>query len=193
MRRLFALPVLAAALATPAPADASGLDFVPDTEPTPIVERPPSWPWAPYQMAVALNLGFGSAVGTLGLTLSVLPTANLQTEVGMGVGISGFQLSAMQKVLLGSGRARFVAGAGLSYGGGSSDFPDSSLWLNVDLAGMELRGWRGLVFFVAGGTTVGLAGGRYIVPVQNDCGHTYCGDAVGQFFPQARVGLGYWF
>jgi hypothetical protein len=191
--RFFGALVLVATLATPSRAHASGVDFLPDAEPTPVVEGPPSKPWDPYQVAVALNLGLGSAVGGFGLTLSFVPAANLLTEVGMGVGFSGLQLSVMQKVLLGSGRARFAAGAGVSHGGGNRDFPDSSLWLNVDLVGMELRGWRGLVFFVAGGITVGLSGGRYIHLVQNDCGRTYCGDAVGEIWPQGRAGLGYWF
>lgn len=193
MRSLSALTVFAAALTAPTGAAAAGLDFVPDTEPSPIVERPAPRPWEPYQAAIAFNFGIGSAVGTAGLTLSFLPTEHLQTELGMGAGGSGLQLSAMQKLVLGSGRARFVAGAGISYGNGSDEFPDPSLWLNVDVLGVELRGWHGMVFFVAGGTTVGLAGGRYIHPIQNDCGHTYCGDAVGQFFPQLRFGLGYWF
>ncbi len=82
------------------------------------------------------------------------------------------------------GYPSIATGAGLSYGGGSHEFPDSSLWLNLDLAGLEFRGRRGLVLFIATGTTIGLAGGTYMDPIQNDCGKTYCRNAVGKFFPQ---------
>jgi len=113
------------------------------------------------------------------------------TEVGFGIGVSGPQFSAMQKIFLGTGRSAWLAGVGLSYAIGSDDFPDDTLWLNVDLAGVELRTARGLLLSLAGGATTALAGGRYRGLF--DCSTPYCHSAVGEIWPQGRVGLGFWF
>lgn len=151
-------------------------------------------PWQTYQAAIAFNLGIGSAVGTAGLTLSFVPARFLATEIGIGGGVSGLQLSAMQKVVLGEGETvRFVGGIGISHSGGSNDFPDSALWLNVDLAGLEIRSRGGFLFFVTGGATTALTGGAFRDPIQNDCGKPYCGNAAGAIFPQGRAGVGFWF
>jgi hypothetical protein len=203
MRPLLTVVVGAAVLAAAVPsAVAGGVDPLPDPDSWGPTEVPPSpspsggsqaQPWKRYQTAFALNLGIGSAVGSLGLTCSFLASSLLSTEIGVGIGISGAQFSAMQKVLLGWGRTRFVAGAGLSYGSGNHDFPFESLWLNLDLAGVEFRTWRGLVLSLAAGATMGLVGGDYIDPIQNDCGRTYCGNSVGKLLPQYRMGVGFWF
>jgi hypothetical protein len=172
----------------------SGLSAAPPS-PQPSTERNPLVkPWSEHQVTAALNLGIGSAVGTLGMTFSFIPTRFLATEIGLGLGSSGVQLSAMQKVVLGEGDTiRFLGGAGISYSDGGHDFPTSTLWLNVDLATMEIRSRSGLVVFFGGGVTTALAGGTYRDPIQNDCGKTYCGNAVGAVFPQGRAGVGVWF
>jgi len=53
---------------------------------------------------VAINLGAGSAVGLLGMTFSYLPLPVLESEIGVGLGYTGWQFSAMQKVALGWAR-----------------------------------------------------------------------------------------
>jgi hypothetical protein len=201
MRAVLAIVLgIATLMSNPRPAGAGGADFVPEVGPQtgdfadsiPVVESTAK-PWDRYQAALALNLGTFSAVGTLGLTGSFLPGSHFETEIGIGVGESGLQLSAMQKLLFGSAETkRFVVGAGLSYGGGNRDFPDSTIWLNLDLAGMEIRTARGFYFFFAGGLFTALAGGRYITPMSNDCGKPYCGNAVGEIYPQGRMGIGFW-
>jgi hypothetical protein len=187
-------------MSLPRSAGAGGADLVPDIGPQtgdfddgiPAVESTAN-PYDKYQAAMALNLGTFSAVGTLGVTCSFLAQSILETEIGIGVGGSGLQLSAMQKVLLGSAETiRFLAGAGLSYGGGNSDFPERTIWLNVDLAGMEIRTARGFYFFFAGGLFTALAGGTYRGPLVNDCGKPYCQNAVGEIVPQGRMGIGFW-
>jgi len=203
MRSLLIFVVVAAVLAAAMPsAVAGGVDPLPDPDPWRPTEAPASpspsgraqvQPWEKYQTAFALNLGIGSAVGGLGLTCAFLASSLLSTEIGVGIGFSGAQFSAMQKVLLGWGRTRLVAGAGLSYGAGNHDFPFQSLWLNLDLAGIEFRTRSGLVLSFAAGATMGLVGGDYIDPIQNDCGRTYCGNSVGKLLPQYRMGIGFWF
>lgn len=200
MRAVLALILATSTLVMdPMTAKAGGMDSAPDIEPqagekSPAAAVPaPAKPWDKYQTALALNLGFFSAVGGYGLTFSLLPASFLETEAGVGVGGSGLQLSAMQKVVLGSEKTgRFVAGVGLSFAGGSSDAPDKTLWLNIDLAGVEVRTSHGVCFFVAGGVFTALTGGRFRFPGGSDCGEPYCSDAKGAIIPQGRAGIGFW-
>jgi hypothetical protein len=64
--------------------------------------------------AIAINLGWGSAVGFGGLTLTRALSAGVRVEAGVGGGLTGIQLSLMPKIAWGAGRDRFVLGAGVS-------------------------------------------------------------------------------
>jgi hypothetical protein len=127
----------------------------------------PIQPYGKRRAAVAFNLGIGSAVGEIGVTGGYATTSFLQTELGIGVGFTGMQIS--------------------------------SLWLNVDLAGMEIRTARNFVFFVAGGFTTGLLGGRLntkeLAFHGDECYEpTSCNSKIpGLTGPQGRIGLGRWF
>jgi hypothetical protein len=104
------------------------------------------------------NLGMGSPVGNLGVTLGWQPTPRGEIEVGVGRGYTGLQLSLMPKALLGPGALRLMLGAGPSY---STDGNDSQVWLNGEV-GLALLG-RQLFASLAGGLTY-LVVGRVPAP-----------------------------
>jgi hypothetical protein len=155
------------------------------------VATPTSDPWRKGSSTAALNLGAGSAVGLAGLTYSYLPLAGFESEVGIGIGITGVQLSAMQKLVLGQGRTRFVAGLGFAYSPGGSLSHDwaRELWLNFDLLGLEVRAKNHFVFFLSVGLTLVLGESIVVMGDPMDCGTPPCqiGD---DLFPQLRIGLG---
>jgi hypothetical protein len=140
---------------------------------------------------VAFNGGLGSAIGVAGLTFSFSPLAGLESEVGIGQGITGVQLSAMQKFVLGKGPTRFVASVGLAYspGGSQSDDWARKYWLNVDLLGFEMRSKNHFVLFLSVGMTKVFGKPIILMGDPMDCGSPPCqsGDSV---FPQFRIGLG---
>jgi hypothetical protein len=172
-------------------------------EPTEGRPEPPAPGWTGYRFVLAYNLGLGSAIGELGATAAFWPTSFTGTEVGLGIGNTGTQYSLMQKFALGSPprATRFVFGAGIAYASGSQHTTGSIVWLNLDLAGLEMRTRRHFVFFLAGGLTVGLTGGKFdgtIGPSESDCSpYPSCmqsSKASGYVAPQLRMGLvGGWF
>lgn len=107
------------------------------------------------------------------------------------MGFSGTQFSAMQKLTVGGPRTHFIAGVGLGYTVGKgvdSDYRPPYWWLNVDIAGLEVRTKSHFAFFVAAGLThefeqpIALMGDDS-VPGYNR------GDTT---FPQLRMGIGCW-
>jgi hypothetical protein len=171
-----------------------------DVMPEPLVPMP----WRGTRSLVALNFGLGSAVGEVGITYAFWPLRFLGIELGIGKGVTGTQYSVMQKFGLGSGDAplRFICAIGVAYATGTASQPGSRVWLNLDLAGLEIRAASHFVFFLAGGFTVGLAGPG-LSPI--DFGIRFpCDPCVaseskpepklaGFFAPQMRVGFGGWF
>jgi hypothetical protein len=157
--------------------------------------------WGRNRSVVAFDLGMGSAVGFLGPTYAFSPLPFLSTEVGVGLGITGAQYSLMQKLAIGRVQStiRFSSGVGVSYASGSTGAPDPSVWLNLDLAGLEVRAASHFVFFLSGGVTIGLAGGKLDDHVMggDDCSPypdcKYTAKVRGFFAPQFRLGLGRWF
>jgi hypothetical protein len=110
------------------------------------VERPIGPPERPFMLGG--NIGMGSAVGNLGLTLGYQPSRRSEIEVGIGRGYTGLQVSLMPKALLGPGALRLMLGAGPSY---STTGSDSQIWLNAEL-GLALIG-RHLFGSLAAGVT----------------------------------------
>ncbi len=153
----------------------------------------PAEAWQNRRSTLVVNLGLGSAVGVLGVTYSYLPVSMFETEVGVGLGLLGSQVSLMEKLVIGEGSIRFTVGAGLAYSPSSGLFGDDirhrSLWLNLDVLGLEYRGRGGLVFFLAAGDTH--AFGAPIEIFSIDCFESTnaCSDAGNDFF-QMRTGLG---
>ena len=163
----------------------------------------PVHPWRRYDSTLAVNLGLGSAVGFFGLTYSLAPLSFLETEVGLGVGLTGNIASIMQKFALGGedSTVRFVAGAGVAYSGGSLNSPDPSVWLNIDAVGLEIRSRAHFMLFLSAGATLGLSGGRMDDEVidwtDNQCSQQSCmyyqSKVRGYLAPQGRIGIGGWF
>ena len=157
-----------------------------------------SAPWGRYRSVVAFDLGLGSAVGLIGLTYAFSPVPWLETEIGLGRGITGTQYSAMQKFTLGAQRTHFVAGVGVSRSSGGYETVNGDTdhgpiwWLNFDLLGFEIRGSGHAVFFLVGGATATL--GPEMSRLFWDCerGPNACGPG-HRIFPQARAGVGGWF
>ena len=153
-------------------------------------------PWRGARSLLALNFGLGSAVGEVGITYAFWPLRFLGTELGIGKGVTGTQYSVMQKFGLGSGDVplRFICAIGVAYATGTASQPGSRVWLNLDLAGLEIRAASHFVFFLAGGFTVGLAG-----PGLSPCDPCVASESkpepklAGFFAPQMRVGFGGWF
>ena len=158
-------------------------------------------PWSSNRSVLALNLGLGSAIGELGATYAFWPTRFFSAEMGFGAGLTGTQYSLMGKFSAGreDSRLHFVAGVGVSYASGTSRAPDPSVWLNLDLAGLEVRSAKGFVFFLAGGFTIGMAGGKINADMitDSDCSPfpacQYRSKVPGLAEPQFRLGIGRWF
>lgn len=143
------------------------------------------------------NLGIGSAVGEMGGTFTYAATPHSQIEMGAGIGYTGFQLSVMPKLSVGSRSHRFVLGMGPSVGIDPANNPDHtyvSYWLNSEV-GYEYRSASGFSFLIAAGLTYGL-GGEYRWQCPFDCdGDTagYSRSPAGTRLPQGRIAFGRWF
>lgn len=142
----------------------------------------------PSRNALRLDAGLFSAVGELGTSYTRSLTSLLQLEAGVGVGLSGVQLSLMPKLSAGQGRHRYVGGIGVSaaifLGAGPDDSP-AFAWLNADVLGYEYRSSGGFTLLAAVGLTVGLAGHYSWEESQESIR--------GTLMPQARLGVGYCF
>ena len=142
---------------------------------------------------LAVYGGAASALGFGGVAYFHAFSRGFLVEAGIGGGLSGFIVSAMPKVTLGSAHDRFVAGLGpaISFATGGLIRSATTAWLNVDALGYERRFDNGLAFSITGGATVGLAG-KY------ELCFDYCEDSrpsnlLGFWSPQGRIGFGYWF
>ncbi|MGB7814236.1 MAG: hypothetical protein ABSF35_16615 [Polyangia bacterium] len=143
-------------------------------------------PWGNGRSVIAVNSGIASAVGFAGLTYAYSPLSWLETEVGFGQGFSGTQFSAMQKLTVGGPMTHFIAGVGFAYTVGKgvdSAYRPPYWWLNIDIAGLEVRTKSHFDFFIAAGLTREFE--RPIAVMDNDPG--------GNTFPQLRMGIGGWF
>ena len=157
--------------------------------------------WDSWRSVLALNVGLGSAVGYFGFTYALSPVPFTSREVGIGTGITGKQYSLMQKLALGGSAStvRFISGVGISRATGSNRAPDPSLWLNLDVAGLEVRTAGHFVFFLSAGYTIGLTGGKFNdqLITEDDCSPypdcTYPSKVPGYRSPQFRMGFGGWF
>lgn len=134
---------------------------------------------------VGLDAGWASAVGVLGATYAFRPTPRFIAEAGLGLGITGSQLSVMPKLALGA----FRAGAGLawSHGTDAHDTVHDVIWVNVDALGLDLVARSGLSLGLAAGVTIPLADSHWDV--------TELGADIraGTIYPQGRISLGWWF
>ena len=110
----------------------------------------------PRQHGVFANLGVFSAVGFGGLTYAYAVSENWAVEAGLGLGLTGVQLSLMPKLAFGRNH-RFVVGLGPSVGSMLDGQNTTSLWLNGDL-GYEFRDDNGFSVSFVGGFTKGIAG-----------------------------------
>lgn len=145
------------------------------------------------------NFGLASAVGEIGGTLTYAAVPALQIELGIGLGITGLQFSAMPKLSLGHlPRYHLILGLGPSLSGLQKDIEgvvQYSVWLNGEV-GYEYRSPAGFSFLVAGGFTYALASDQ----TYSSC-HVYCdSDQIypvkkfaGAVFPQGRIAFGRWF
>jgi len=178
------IPLLIALLLS-ASAGARAADSVPAAIASPAPEP---------RTGIGLDVGIGSALGELGVTLTESVGRVARLELGAGVGVSGYQLSFMPKIALGQPHDHFVAGVGLSVA-----FPDNAyiasghpIWLNVDALGYEHRFDTGIAISSTVGFSGGLGGGRLCFP-PDGCEEQFQEPVTHWWFPQARVGLAYWF
>jgi hypothetical protein len=144
--------------------------------------------------AVGVDLGVASALGLGGVTLTRRLASHLRLEGGVGLGITGVQLSLMPKLVFGGERDYFIAGAGISVTvlSDSQYVSGHPLWLNVDAMGYEHQFDSGLAFSLALGLTGGLGGGRVCLP-PDGCEPQFFEDVTHYWGPQARAQLAYWF
>jgi hypothetical protein len=141
-RKLVRASALALALALPG---------IPAMAQPPEVYRAPGVPLRP--LLLGANVGMGSAVGSVGVTLGYMPTDQLELEFGVGRGYSGAQFSVMPKLLLGRDFLRLVLGAGPSL---STSSDGQQAWLNGEV-GLGIMGRR-LFASLTGGFTYLVAG-----------------------------------
>lgn len=135
---------------------------------------------AAADQAVRLDLGFASPIGFGGLIYAA-EAGPLVLEAGVGAGGTGLQLSAMPKLAVPWRDGRWLFGAGVSLGAGSSH--GEVVWLNLDLVGFEGWLWENMSWFAGGGLTFALSG---------SCDDV-CGMMESWVLPQARAGVGFWF
>jgi hypothetical protein len=157
---------------------------------------PLGWPGAVRadETAIGVNVGAGSAVGFGGVTVTRAFLDAARVEVGAGWGYSGWQLSLMPKLALGSGPLRFITGMGVSLSVPTNPqlATGHPIWLHVDLAGIEYRSAEGLALSASVGATFGLGGGDLCAP-PDGCDGQFLENVSGFVSPQARLGLAYWF
>jgi len=102
-----------------------------------------------------LDMGLFAPEGLIGASYTRDLIPHLQVEVGIGFGLSGFQLSAMPKLYIGS-ENRLYTGAGVSLGLFPGQVTD--VWFNWDIVGYEHRFENGLAVNFGVGYFRGLAG-----------------------------------
>jgi hypothetical protein len=144
-------------------------------------------------IGVGLNFGFGSAVGLGGVTVTGAFARYARIELGAGYGFTGYQLSVMPKIALGDAHDNFVAGVGVSMA-----FPTTAdvvsghpIWLNVDALGYEHRFDTQIAVSAAFGFSGGLNGAK-VCFISDRCPYSAT-SVTDLWFPQARVGVAYWF
>ena len=144
--------------------------------------------------AVGVDLGIASAVGFGGVTLARQLASHWRLEAGVGLGVTGVQLSLMPKMVFGGARDHYVGGAGISVTvlSDSQYVSGYPLWLNVDAIGYEHQFDSGLALSWALGFTGGLGGGRICLP-PDGCEPQFFEDVTHYWGPQARAQLAYWF
>lgn len=148
-----------------------------------------------------LDLGVASAVGFGGLTYTRTLTDRLSLEAGVGLGISGVQLSAMPRLMFAVGpRSAFFIGLGpalsikrLDTGdvGGAFRRTGEGVWLNGD-CGFHFVAASGFTFSMAAGLAAGLWG-DYLLSVPTLFGPDQYVGIRGHVSPQGRIGVGYAF
>lgn len=133
---------------------------------------------------LGVDVGAFSAVGEAGLTYSAAYLPEFRVELGLGTGFTGYQLSAMPKLALGSLSDHYLGGAGVSVSLPRNGEYERVVWLNVDALGYEHRFTSGWSLQFSLGVTIALTdvspGGE--LPVRS-----------GFWVPQARFGVGHWF
>ena len=147
---------------------------------------------AAFADEVRFDGGVVSGFGMGEIRYAFSPIDSVQLEAGFGGGLGGVHGSFVPKLVVGKGRTRLLAGAGVSVGnegflGISQRGPMA--WLLVEAFGMEYRLDSGV--FVSGGAgfAIGLSG-EYCV----DCGGSMdYRPLTSLIIPQARFGLGYAF
>jgi hypothetical protein len=138
------------------------------TEITTVAETRPASP-DDLRRGARLELGLASPLGFGGATLWRDFTPQFRLEAGIGMGLSGVQLSTLARALLGSPNHRFVPAAGFSVGIPTSDvylmgpFHDGVThevvvvpFLNVDVLGYEYKSDDGWTVLMALGATTPL-------------------------------------
>ncbi len=136
---------------------------------------------------LSLQTGLGSTIGYLGAAWAYALHDNLRIETGLGLGATGLQLSIMPMVAIGSGRTRFVSGAGLSAGlfVHGCQGQAGCYWFNLGALGCEHVFESGRSVLLSAGITMpfqSVGGGR---------GSLYYW-APYEILPQLKIGMGWW-
>jgi hypothetical protein len=129
----------------------------------------------------SLQFGLGAPLGFVGAAWALAPTDWLRLEGGIGAGYSGAQVSLMPTIVFGSGRKRFVSGAGIAWTAFQA-CASMCAWINVEAVGYEVTTRSGNTVFVGAGLAMLL---------QNSGGGRGSLDAFVPI-PQFRVGVGSW-
>ena len=135
-----------------------------------------------------LDLGLASTVGFGGLAYGRSLSRAVDFEASLGVGLTGAQIGGMFKLGAGSESHRFMVGAGLSMGTGSSYSDHAPIgWFNAEF-GYQLRVKGGFTMTLGLGVTMGVAGQIHTCFIE--CVRE---GAFGSVLPTARIGFGYRF
>jgi hypothetical protein len=140
------------------------------------------------------NLGLGSPVGALGLSYTYAPIRQVQIEAGGGLGFSGYQLSAMPKLVFGRAGDRLVLGIGPSLSidtASDSKQTDVGYWMNGEIGYQHDTG-SGLTVLAAVGIGYGMTGTMHSSCAEN-CPGNPSRSIAGDVMPELRIAIGRWF
>jgi hypothetical protein len=142
--------------------------------------------------SIRLDMGAFGPVGVIGVSYNYRVAPHFLLEGGVGVGLTGLQLSVEPKLYVGTLQNQVYTGLSFSLG---IEPPTTSQFLNWDVIGYERRFESGFVFNVGVGGFWGVGGeyqGMNLCVSDSGCGSNIRPATELSSF-QGHLGIGYWF
>jgi hypothetical protein len=156
------------------------------------VSLAPEAPEVGGRHSIRLDMGAFGQVGAVGVSYNYRVAPHFLLEGGVGVGLTGLQLSVEPKVYFGTLQNQVYTGLSFSLG---IEPPTTAQFLNWDAIGYEHRFESGFVFNVGVGGFWGIGGeyqGMNLCFSDSSCGPNIRPATELSSF-QGHIGIGYWF